>query len=85
MNGCVVCEASGIVYGRDWKLEICIQREDVLCFVWHYTSLLVFSYSLLKKVSLPFKGDVLHEIKWILNIEHLQEVIYIFHHKFARR
>ena len=55
--------------------EICIQREHVLSFVGHDTGLLILSYSLFKEVCFPFKGNVLHEVKGIFNIEYLQNVL----------
>ena len=45
----------------------------MLCLVRHDTSLLVLSYSLLKEISFPLERNVLHKVKWILNIINLQE------------
>ena len=58
-------------------LEIFICFEYMFwCSRWlsaHYSWLLIFCYSLLKEICFSFQGNVLHEIKWILNIEDLSE------------
>ena len=49
----------------------------MLSFVGHDTRLLVLSYSLLKEIGFPLEGNVLHEVKWVLNIVDLQKEMQI--------
>ena len=65
-------------YGiQEIGLEIFICFEYMFwCSRWlsaHYSWLLIFCYSLLKEICLSFQGNVLHEIKWILNIVDLSK------------
>ena len=50
------------------SLEICIQGELVVLLVGHDSGLLVVADSLLEEVGLSIQRDVLHEVKWILDI-----------------
>lgn len=54
-------------------LEICIKCEGVVVLALaHDPHALVLAYSLLKEVGLAFQGYMLHEVKWILRVVHLQ-------------
>ena len=53
--------------------EIRIESKHVVSLpVVHNSSFLIFPNFLFKEVGLSFQGDVLHEIKWIFNVVHLE-------------
>ena len=57
---------------RGGSLEISVECEDVFRFLRHDSRLLVLSNPLLKEVGLSLQWNVLHEVKGVLNIVHLQ-------------
>jgi hypothetical protein len=57
------------------SLKISIQRKNIFFFVGHHSTLLVLSNFLLKEVCLAFQRNVFHEVKRVLRIENLKQVV----------
>ena len=56
---------------RNSLLKVRVQAELALLLGVHHPHLLVLAHPLLKEVGLAFQGDVLHEVKGVLQVIHL--------------
>ena len=53
--------------------KVSIKCEHMILFLAHDTCLLILAHSLLKEICLAFQGDVLHEVKRVLDIKYLRK------------